>query len=144
MLAFERRWVLAILSSFAPEGSGAPGRLAPEPGEVDYFGAFHALFTEGSPLAGLGLRLGLWLVSLCPLFVLGRFSTFAGLAMGERVALLERLLESDFFPLRESTFLLKTAASLALMRPESVRARSHYDGNPEAPANRLPVLRSDA
>jgi hypothetical protein len=140
MLAFERRWVLAILSSFAPEGSGAPGRLAPEPGEVDYYAAFHALFTEGAPLAGLGLRLGLWLVSLSPLFVLRRLSTFAGLALEERVALLDRLLESNFFPLRESTFLLKTAASLALLKPESVRARTHFDGNVDSPAHRLPVL----
>jgi hypothetical protein len=144
MFAFERRWVLAILSSFAPEGTGGPGRLAPEPGEVDYFAAFHALFTEGAPLASLGLRLGLWLVSLCPLFMLGRFSTFAGLAIDERVALLDRLLESNVFPLRESTFLLKTAASLALIKPESVRARTHFDGRVDTPANKLPVVRGEA
>ena len=90
------------------------------------------------------LRLGLWLVSLCPLFVIGRFSTFAGLAIDERVKLLEKLLESDVFPLRESTFLLKTAASLALMRPESVRARSRFSGEPDTPAHKLPVIRSDA
>jgi hypothetical protein len=145
MFAFERRWVVAILSSFAPEEtSEVPGRLAPKPGEVDYFAAYHALLTEGAPLAGLGLRLGLWLVALSPLFMLGRLTTFAGLLLAERVALLERLLESNVFPLRESTFLLKTAASLALLKPESVRARSHFDGQPAAPAHRLPVLSDGA
>src|SRR5687767_13628016 len=116
MYAFERRWVLAILSSFAPEGTAQTApvpRLAPEPGEVDYFAAFHALLTEGAPLAGVGLRLSLWLVAWSPLFLLGRLTTFAGLAAAERPLLLDRLLEHRVFPLREGAFLLKTAASLA-------------------------------
>jgi hypothetical protein len=108
-----------------------------------------ALLTGATPLSRLGLRLALWVVALSPLFVLGRLCTFTGLAPKERTALLDRLLEHGSFAVRESTFLLKTAACLALLGSQSVRARSHYDGapqnaQPDESKKSLPLARGEA
>ena len=138
MLVLEQQCVRAILASFAPEDG--PG-LAPRAGEVSYLPAYEALLTGATPLSRVGLRLALWLVALSPLFMLGRLCTFASLAPGERTALLARLLEHNSFALRESTFLLKTAACLALLGSDSVRERSHYDGPPK---KALPLAGGDA
>jgi hypothetical protein len=144
MLELEQQWAQGILASFAPPDG--PG-LAPRTGEVDYMPAFVALLTGAAPLSRVGLRLALWLVALSPLFVLFRPRTFMGLAPHERTALLGRLLEHRSFALRESTFLMKTAACLALLGSDTVRERSLYDGAPRAQPDArkaLPVVGGDA
>lgn len=124
MRSFERRWVRVVLGSFAAEGSS---ELAPRAGEVDYLGTFLGMRASARPVARIGLRLALWLVALSPLWYGRRWCTFAGLSLDERQGLLGRLLEHPALAVRESAFMMKLAACLALFASDSLRARSGYD-----------------
>jgi len=135
MFAFEQRWALSILATFAPaEGPG----LAPVAGEVDYLHAFETLRTRSTRLAGMGLRAALWLVALSPLWLGRGVATLPSLKQQERVDILAGLLEHPRFAVREATFLVKLAACLALLGSEAVRARSGYDPRPESSLRRVP------
>ena len=124
MLAFERRWAHAILSSFAPENG--PG-LAPRASDIEYVGTFVGLYESARLIARVGIRLGLWVVALAPFWLLGRARTIGRLTLEQRQALLERLLEHRAYPVREAAFLLKLCACLALFANDDVRSRSGYD-----------------
>jgi hypothetical protein len=135
MLAFERRWVRDILSSFAPEGG--PG-LAPRVGEVDYERAFMSLHGSARLIARVGMRIALWLIALAPLWLRGERRTLPALPSEARQALLARLLEHRVYAVREAAFLMKLCACLALFANDAVRARSGYDGSHE---NLIPLAR---
>lgn len=124
MLGYERRWANAVLEAFAPVGG--PG-LAPREGEVDYVGAFRTMARESTHLAALGMRIALYLIALAPLWMWGRVTTAARLAVGERSQLLSQLITHRSFAVRELTTLLKLTASFALLGTRTVRARSNYD-----------------
>ena len=124
MLAFERRWVRDILSSFAPDGGP---ELAPSAGTIAYVATYEGMYESARPIARLGFRLALWLVALAPLWSARRLHTLPGLALAERQALLERLLDHRLHAVREAAFLLKLCACLALFANDDLRARSGYD-----------------
>ena len=124
MTRFELRWVAAIFEAFAP--ISGPG-LAPRAGEVDWVSSFVRMRAAGTALASFGVRLGLWIAALSPLWMCGRWSTMAGLGVDERAQLLGRLLEHRVFAVRELTMLLKIAACFALLGTPSVRERAGWD-----------------
>ena len=97
MRAFERRWLLCILASFAPEGG--PG-LSPRGDEVRYLESFDLLYAHGAPLVRIGLRLALWLVVFAPLWLELRPHLLPSFALDERQRLLDRVINHDFLPLR--------------------------------------------
>ena len=124
MTRFEQLWAADVLTAFTHEAE--PG-LCPRTGEVDYLGAFRRMRRGSTALAGLGLRLAVWMVALAPLWLLGRVATFSTMARRERTELLSRLLVHNSFVVRELTMLLKLTAAMALLGTLSVRARSGYD-----------------
>lgn len=128
MLAFERRWVHDILSSFAPDGGP---ELAPRAGSIAYLASYEGMYGSARPIARVGFRLALWLVALAPLWLARRPRTLPRLALAERQALLERLLDHRVYAVREAAFLLKLCACLALFANDDLRARSGYDRPPE-------------
>lgn len=123
-LGFEQRWIAAILSSFAPEGGEG---LAPEPGEVDWVAAADGMISRSTFKARLGYRVGLWLMTLSPVWMLGRLCLFGSLSAAERAAVLERAVGHRLFLVRGLTMVLKLSTCLAMFRSPGVRARSHYD-----------------
>ncbi len=134
MTGFERRWALAVLEGFAPPDG--PG-LAPRAGEAGYLEALRRMGDASDGKSRLGLRLGVWIAALSPLWMLGRLRTMAGVPLAERPAILGRLLVHRAFAVRELTLLLKIAASLALLGAAPIRERSGYDLPP--PPARLPL-----
>lgn len=139
MLGFERRWAQALLEAFAPPGAGG---LAPQAGEVDYVAGFQRMLASFTWRAALGLRAALWIGALAPLWMWGRLRSVTKLSVDRRTRLLRELLAHRLFLVRELAFLLKTAASFALLGTPSVRARSNYDRGvePAWPAkHHLPV-----
>jgi hypothetical protein len=128
LLAFERRWAHAVLEAFAPPGGVG---LAPRPGEVDYVGGMQRMLGSFTTRAALGLRAGLWMAALAPLWMGGRLASMARMSLDARTELVRRLLVHRLFLVRELTFLLKTAASFALLGTSSIRARSNYDRGTE-------------
>jgi hypothetical protein len=130
MTRWEHVWAVEVLAAFAPSANGAneaDARLAPRDGEVDYLHVFRRMHAGSTPLAGLGLRLALWMAALAPFWLLGRFATISNLARGERTELLARLLRHTSFAVRELALLLKLTAAFALLGTPSVRERSGYD-----------------
>jgi hypothetical protein len=143
MLPHERRWAQAIMEAFAPPG--APEGLSPEPGEVDYVGWLEAMMREGTPLAAAGLRAALYGLNAAPLLVDKRAVSLASLPLAERTRILDTLLSSDDYALRELALLFKIQVSTALFLAPGVRARSNYDRDRGAAfPRRLPLLQKDA
>lgn len=130
LLPFERKNVQAILEGFAPHDT--EGGLAPLPGEVDYLFAFETVRLSGTERARLGVRVALWFTLLAPIWLGVAFCSMASLPVQQRAAILDRMLGSDVFIVRELALLMKIGAAFALMGAPSVRARSNYDrGRPE-------------
>jgi hypothetical protein len=72
--------------------------------------------------AALGLRLGIWMVALAPLFVLHRLRTISGLDPRSREVVLAALLGSSIYPVRQLVMLLKAIGALLYGKAASVRA----------------------
>jgi hypothetical protein len=110
LLRFERRWLVRVFETILPSG------IAPQVtrGAADVpMGRFVDDFAAHAPLMALaGLRVGLWMVMLAPLFVLRRARLFLGLPTAERLLLLDRLRRSNHYLVREAALLLKTVACL--------------------------------
>jgi hypothetical protein len=138
---FERRWLLSIFETVAP--SGADERVPVGAAGVPMDRFLDDLLARAPVHFILGLRACLWVVMLAPLFVLGRFRTFLGLSVPERLALLERLGESPTYVIREMPVLFKTVACLGFCGVPEVQARigiHPVDATPPAWARRgLPM-----
>lgn len=124
MLAMEQRWAVAVLEGFAPVGG--PG-LAPQEGEVDYLTTIRKMMRASTGIAAFGLRLGLWLATFAPVFVLGKLKTMGSLSRERRAELLEKLLSHRLYLIRELTLLLKLSACMAIFARPALRERSGYD-----------------
>lgn len=143
LFGFERRWCEGVLGGFAPslpEGEATAGLLTPRPGEVDYAGVFERYVHAGSALSHVGVRAMLWVAALAPFWMSFRFATLASLSPEERVRYLERLVHHKFKGFSELMLLIKLAASLAILAPASVRARSGYDRRPKKQPQRAKAL----
>jgi hypothetical protein len=118
---FERRWLLEVLESLMP--SGADPRMPVGASDVP-LGHFLDDLVESAPEKFvMGLRACLWIVILCPPFVLRRLTTFFGLAPQERVTLMYRLRESNLYVVRELPMLLKTVGCLGMCGLPEVQQR---------------------
>lgn len=136
MTGVERRWLALVLPSFLDPTAGGFGV---EPGEVDFVHGALTMYGASSPLGRLGMRAALLAAMLSPLFLLGRFTSFAALDPTERAAALARLCGHRLYALRGLGILLKLAASLAMFRVASVRGRTNHDRRPSAAAPRRRV-----
>lgn len=136
MTGVERRWISVVLPSFLDPSAGGLGL---EPGEVDFVDGALTIYAASSPPARLGMRVALLAVMLSPLFIVGRLTSFARLDATERSAVLARICGHRLFVLRGIGVWLKLAASMAMFRVGSVRARSNHDCPTGAPPTRLRV-----
>jgi hypothetical protein len=124
MTRVERRWLSVVLSSFIDPGAGG---FTLAPGEVDFVAWATRMYNASSAIAQVGMRASLLAVMLSPLFMLGRLTSFAALVPADRSALLARFCGSDFILLRGMGMLLKLAASMAIFRVASARARTNHE-----------------
>ena len=136
MTGVERRWLSIVLPSFLDSSAGGFGL---EPGEVDFVHGALTMYAASSLPARLCMRVAVLAAMLSPLFILGRLSSFARLDPTERSAVLARICGHRLFVLRGIGVLLKLAASMAMFRVASVRARTNHDRRPSAPPTRLRV-----
>lgn len=110
LLNFERRWLVAIFTILIPAGADA---RFPYGAEQAPMGRFVDDLLARAPLEFVtGLRATLWLVMLAPLFTIGRFKTFLGLAHEQQMRVVERLRTSDVYLVRETPLLFKTIGCL--------------------------------
>ena len=110
LLNFERRWLLAILSTILPTGGGErlPWGAADAP-----LGRFLDDLLDSAPLKFVaGVRACVWMVVLSPPLLLRRLTTFFGLNDEDRLLLLERLKQSPIYVVREMPLMFKMIACL--------------------------------
>lgn len=69
----------------------------------------------------IGLRVALWIVALAPLFTIRRFATIASLGEDDRERVLERLLASPIYAVRQLVVGLKAMGSLLYAKSPVVR-----------------------
>ncbi len=146
--SFERRWIEAILSTFVSDEAG-DGALAVPEGEVDWAGAAKKMTDAACGKGRFGFRAAVWIVSVAPLFVIGRPALFASLGREDRRRVLSAVVKSPYLLFRGLGVFLKLAASMAAFGVPSVRRQTNYERTkawPSEPAKRgaLPVVREAA
>ncbi len=124
---FELAWTDAAFDTFFPEGSALPhGIVKMKPSKF-----LDDLLVEVPLEQSIGVRVTLWIVALAPLFVLRRFATITSLDLEDRVRVIDRLLASSIYAVRQLVAGFKAIATLLYAKsPEIRRAMSV----PRAPA----------
>ena len=117
LFGFELAWAEAAMGAIFPEGSALVHgitRLKP--------GAFlDEMLADVWLETSLGLRATLWLIALSPLFVLRRFATIASLSAEQREELLDGLLTSRIYAVRQLVAGFKAMGSLCLSQSKEIR-----------------------
>ncbi len=115
-------WATAEFGTIFPgsDEQGVPGIAT-----MDIAGFLAEVCRQVPLKAALGLRIAIWIVALAPLFILGRFVTFASLATPDREKVLDTLLASKSYPIRSLVMILKTMGALLYGADPVVRARMY-------------------
>jgi hypothetical protein len=117
---WEDRWAQAAIGAIFP---GLPEEGFGDIAAMDVPGFLRRVLRAVPFRAALGLRLAIWLVAFAPLFVVGRWTTIAGLALAERETLIARLGASETYAIRSLVMILKTMGALLYAGDDGVRAR---------------------
>ena len=122
--SFELAWTDAAFDTIYPE-RGATGRprshlphgvLSMHPGRF-LDGVIATVPFEQS----LGLRVTLWMIALAPLFTIRRFGTIRSITPEQRTRVLERLLTSRIYVVRQLAMSFKALATLLYVQSAPVR-----------------------
>ena len=119
LFPFELAWTHAAFDAIHPEGTALG---------LGVRSMYPARFLDDT-LAKLpveqsfGIRLALWIVALAPVFTIWKLGTIASIAAADRVRVLERLLASKIYAVRQLTLSFKTMAALLYSQSMEVRAR---------------------
>ncbi|MBK7581876.1 MAG: hypothetical protein IPI67_16915 [Myxococcales bacterium] len=128
---FERRWLAELWATLLP--SGTSGGLSIGARDVDLGRFLDELLTHAPARVTLGARVCLWLLVLCPLFVIRRFVLFPSLSDDERLKVLEKLRSSDVYLVRELPLLFKMLGALGFAGLPAVQAALSIDVRDESP-----------
>lgn len=118
LFGFELAWATATFSAVLPERTALPHGIAKMEPE-----RFLAETISGAPFVqSVGLRAALWMVALAPLWLLRRPATILGLGAAERQVVLERLLASPVYAVRQLALTFKALASMIYAQSAEARA----------------------
>jgi hypothetical protein len=126
-LGFERRWRDELCAAVIPrvDAAGLPGL-----GELDT-DEFWSRFATAAPAdARAALRLAVWILTLTPLLLVRRPTTFRRLSSDLRDQHLDAALRHRFSVIRDLAGLLKLVALLAYFGDSEVRVRVQGSGRP--------------
>jgi hypothetical protein len=131
--SFEHAWTEAAFDAIYPEppDSHLPHGIASMPPGSEPGRFFDHLLASIPLEQAVGLRLTLWLVALSPLFMIRRFGTIASIAPEERTRVLERLVTSPSYVVRQLAMSFKAVATLLYVQSPAVRRAM---GTPVRPA----------
>ncbi len=113
LFAFEETWARAVLAAMFPVDS--------EVRERSYGSGFAGIIASAPFEAAVGLRLALLMVVLSPLLVMKRPRTFGGLAPEARERVLDALLSSSTYFVRQLVMALKTMGAILYAHDPEVR-----------------------
>lgn len=118
LFELEQTWAAAAFGAFFPERTALPHGIA----QMDP-GRFLADTIASAPLEqSLGLRLTLWMVALAPVILLRRLGTIATIEPNERQRVLESLIASRIYAVRQLVVAFKAMASLLYTQSPAIRA----------------------
>jgi hypothetical protein len=121
LFGFELAWAEAAFDAIfpSPPKSGLVHGIAQmKPG------VFLDEMLSAAPLeASLGLRVTLWMIALAPLFVLRRFATVTSLDTSDRERLLDRMLSSRIYAVRQLVAGFKAMGSLLYAQSPAIRTQ---------------------
>ena len=134
LFGFELAWATAAFDAVLPERTALPhgiARMNP--------GRFLADVIASSPLEqSIGLRVTLWIVALAPLWFLRRPKTIADLRPDERQRVLELLIASPVYAVRQLVVAFKALGSMLYAQSPEARA---WMTTPRVKPERLVALR---
>jgi hypothetical protein len=117
LFEFELAWAAAAFEAVFPERTSLPhgiARMNP--------GRFLADTIAACPLEqSIGLRLTLWIVALAPLYFLRRPKTIASIQLNERQRVLELLLASPVYAVRQLVVAFKAMGSMLYAQSPAAR-----------------------
>jgi hypothetical protein len=120
LAAFELAWIDAAATAIYPE---PPDSALPVGIASMYPARFYDSVLEQIPLEqALGLRATLWMIALAPLFTIFKLGTIASIDAVDRVRVLERLIASRSYVVRQLTMSFKAVATLLYAKSDVARA----------------------
>ena len=122
LFGFELAWAAAAFDAVIPERTALPHGIA-RMGPARFLADTIAV----SPLEqSIGLRLTLWIVALAPLWILRRPRTISAIGPEERQRVLERLVASPVYAIRQLVVAFKAIGSLLYAQsPEALAAMTN-------------------
>jgi len=121
LFGFERTWATAAFDAIFPSAGG--GTALPHGIAQMNPAQFLSDTIHAAPLEqALGLRITLWIVALAPLFLLRRPRTIASVNNGERAKVLELLLTSPIYAIRQLVAAFKAMGSMLYAQSPVIRA----------------------
>ena len=134
LFSFELAWADAAFDAIfppPPQSSGAARSAAEQKGTAlahgiatMHPGRFLDDLLAAIPVEqSIGLRLSLWIVALAPLFAIRRLATIASLDEGDRPRVIERLLASPIYAVRQLVSGFKAIGSLLYARSPEIYAQ---------------------
>jgi hypothetical protein len=120
LATFELAWTDAAFDAIYPE----PPRSALPHGVLSMHPArfFDSVLASIPFEQALGLRITLWMVALAPLFTIRRLGTIASIGAEDRARVIERLVTSSNYFVRQLAMSFKAIATLLYAKSDAVRA----------------------
>ena len=118
--ALERRWRDALCAAMIPR---ADGGALPGVDAIDTSAFWDEVDRAAPELLRFGFRASVWALSLSPLVLIGKPTTFAHLAPADRDRVLGKVAGSRLYLVRQLPLTVKLMACFAYLRDDDVRAR---------------------
>lgn len=120
LASFELAWTDAAFDAIYPEPprSVLPHGIASMHPARFFQGVLATVPLEQS----LGLRITLWMIALAPIFTIRKLGTIASIDPDDRVRVLERLLTSPYYFVRQLAMSFKAIATLLYAQSERIRS----------------------
>jgi hypothetical protein len=123
--SFEVAWIDAAFDAIYPEaGTATPVRSHLPHGIASMHPArfFDEVLASVPFEQSLGLRVTLWMIALAPLFTIRRLGTIASIGEADRTRVLERLVTSPIYVVRQLAMSFKAIATLLYVQSAPIRA----------------------
>lgn len=120
LASFELAWTDAAFDAIYPE---PPRSVLPHGIASMHPARFFQGVLASVPLEqSLGLRVTLWMIALAPIFTIRKLGTIASIDPDDRVRVLERLLASPYYFVRQLAMSFKAIATLLYAQSDRVRS----------------------
>ncbi len=123
--SFEAAWIDAAFAAIYPDQGDAKEIRSHLPHGIAQMHPaqfFDDILAKVPFEQSLGLRVTLWLIALAPLFTIRRLGTIASIGPADRTRVLERLVTSPNYVIRQLAMSFKAIATLLYVQSASIRA----------------------